>query len=229
MTRLAKVQAVSGLGFAVFLAMHLATTVAAVGGPASYDGILWTVRAIYRPHPVVEFLLIGGSAAVHIACAVLQILRRRKTGPHPRPPWRLRLHRWSGYFLMLAIVGHVYATRVMPAIAGGAADFSYLAFSVIAWPYFITPYYFVLGTAGAIHLGLGLGFAAQALAPAGASAALRRASIALAAAAGVLVCAGVAGILMKSAEADWSQFQEYRGLYDRYLPVMPPASREAGG
>jgi hypothetical protein len=130
---------------------------------------------------------------------------------------------------MLAIVGHVYATRVMPAIAGGAADFSYLAFSVIAWPYFITPYYFVLGTAGAIHLGLGLGFAAQALAPAGASAALRRASIALAAAAGVLVCAGVAGILMKSAEADWSQFQEYRGLYDRYLPVMPPASREAGG
>src|SRR5688500_15590400 len=127
MNRLAKVQAISGLSFASFLGLHLATTVSAVGGPASYDGTISSLRAIYRAHPIVEFLLIGTSAAVHIACAILQILRRRKTGPHPAPPFPLRLHRWSGYFLMIVIVGHVFATRVMPALSGvprGGADFS---------------------------------------------------------------------------------------------------------
>jgi succinate dehydrogenase/fumarate reductase cytochrome b subunit len=223
----AKTQALSGLAFAIFLAMHLATTVSAVGGPASYDGTLASLRAIYRAHPAVEFLLIGSSAAVHIGCAILQIARRRKTGPHPTPPWRLRLHRWSGYFLMAAIVGHVYATRVMPALGGGRADFSYLAFSVIAWPNFINPYYFVLGLAGSVHLGLGLGFAAQAWAPATFSPALKRVSIGIAALTGALVFAGVTGIIARSAEADRSRFGDYRDWYDRYMPVMPPVSKDA--
>lgn len=228
MNRLAKVQALSGLAFAIFLGMHLATTVSAAGGPASYDGTLASLRAIYRAHPVVEFLLIGTSAAVHIACAILQIVRRRKSGPHPRPPWRLRLHRWAGYFLMLAIVGHVYATRVMPALGGGRADYSYLAFSVIAWPYFINPYYFALGLAGATHFGLGLGFAAQALAPAAFSPVVKQVSIGVAVTTGILVFAGVTGIIVKSGEADRSRFAEYRALYDKYMPVMPPASPKAG-
>lgn len=219
MNRLAKVQAISGLCFALFLVLHLATTVSGVGGPATYDGTLASLRAIYRAHPIVEFLLIGASAAVHITCAILQFNRRRKSGPHPKPPFRLRLHRWSGYFLMLAIVGHVFATRVMPS---GAADYSYLAFSVLNWPVFINPYYFALGLAGSIHFGLGLGFAASTLAPRFfGSTAARRASVTVAAATGVLVVIGVTGIIAGAEKADASRFGDYKALYDRYMPFMP--------
>ena len=223
MNRLTRVQAASGLGFAFFLALHLATTVSAVGGPASYDGTLASLRAVYRAHPIVELLLIGATAATHITCAILQIVRRRRTGPHPSPPLVLRIHRWAGYFLMLAIVGHVYATRVMPAMAESGADFSYLAFSILAWPYFIKPYYYALGLAGAIHLGLGLGYAMTALGPR--SPWIRKASAAGAGIAAALVVAGVTGMIARSAEADRSRFDVYRALYDRYMPVMPkPAS-----
>ena len=118
---------------------------------------------------------------------------------------------------MAAIVGHVYATRVMPAQAGRGADFSYLAFAVLAWPYFINPYYYVLGLAGAVHLGLGLGFAAEALAPVS----WRRTSIAAATISAALVAMGVTGIISQAAKAERSRFGEYKALYDRYMPVMP--------
>ena len=219
MNRLAKIQAVSGLCFALFLVLHLATTVSGAGGPSTYDGTLASLRAIYRAHPVVEFLLIGMSAAVHIACGILQIVRRRKTRPNPKPPLRLRIHRWSGYFLMLVIVGHVFATRVMTA---GGADYSYLAFSILNWPVFINPYYFALGLAGSIHFGLGLGFAASALAPRYfGSTAVKRGSVAVAAATGVLVVIGVTGIIAGAEKADSSRFGDYKALYDRYMPFMP--------
>ena len=219
MNRLAKIQAVSGLCFALFLVLHLATTVSGAGGPSTYDGTLASLRAIYRAHPVVEFLLIGVSAAVHIACGILQIVRRRKTRPNPKPPLRLRIHRWSGYFLMLVIVGHVFATRVMTA---GGADYSYLAFSILNWPVLINPYYFALGVAGSIHFGLGLGFAASALAPRYfGSTAAKRASVAVAAATGVLVVIGVTGIIAGAEKADSSRFGDYKALYDRYMPFMP--------
>ena len=229
MNRLAKVQAISGLCFALFLVLHLATTVSAIGGPAAYDGVLAAFRTMYRAHPVVEILVIGLSGSIHITCAILRILERRRTGPHPKPPLLLRAHRWSGYFLALVIVGHVFATRVMPAVATGAtatgrADFSYLAYSVLGWPVFINPYYFMLGLAGAIHLGLGLGYAAATLAPRRfGSPGARRASIAIATFAGALVVAGVASVIGRAGEADRSRFPEYEAVYDRLLPFMAPA------
>src|SRR5262245_11775392 len=184
-------QAISGAGFALFLALHLATTASGATGPASYDGTLSSMRAVYRAHPVVEFLLIGALAAIHMACGVIRFVRRRRAGPQPKPALRLRLHRWAGYFLMIAFAGHVYATRVMPALGTASADYSYLSFSILAWPAMIVPYYFVLGLAGAVHFGLGLGFAAATLTgryP-------RRVSLAAAWGAGILVTAGVAGIV----------------------------------
>ena len=44
MNRLAKIQAISGLCFALFLVLHLATTVSGVGGPSTYDGTLLRER-----------------------------------------------------------------------------------------------------------------------------------------------------------------------------------------
>jgi len=233
MNRLARVQAVSGLCFAIFLVLHLATTMSAVGGPAAYDGALASFRAVYRAHPVVEFLLIGTSAAVHIVCAVMRILRRRRETPRPTAPIALRIHRWSGYFLMVVIVGHVFATRAMPALAGGPtatgrADFSYLAYSVLGWPLLINPYYYLLGLAGAVHFGLGLGFAAATLAPRHfGTRAARRASVATAVIAGMLVAAGVTAVIGRAGEADRSRFSEFQAIYDRFLPFMAPARSRA--
>jgi hypothetical protein len=218
--RLAKVQAISGLGFALFLVLHLATAASGSGGPGAYDGTLGSLRAVYRAHPLVEFLLVGATAAVHMACAVLRILERRRAGFQPKPDLRLRVHRISGYFLMIAFAGHVYATRVMPALGPGeVADYSYLAFSVLAWPAMIIPYYYLLGLAGSIHFGLGLGYALAVLF----GARSRMASIAVATGVGILVAAGVTGIVANAGRAERRRFLEFRALYERYMPVMPPA------
>lgn len=223
MGRVARAQAISGLVFALFLTLHLTTTVSAVGGPASYDGVLGAVRRLYRPHIAVELALIGIPALVHIVCAVLQIIdrrRRRRSGEAlPTPSWRVRIHRWAGYFLLAAIGGHVFATRVMPA----GADFAYLAYSILGWPAAINPYYVILGTAGAVHLVLGLGFAAAILAPRRfASPAVARLFAWGAAAGATAVIAGVAFMIARAPQADRSRFPEYRAAYEKHLPFMVP-------
>ncbi len=226
--RLAMVQAVSGVVFAVFLALHLATTSSAAGGAALYDGVLAALRRVYRPTLAVELLLIGVPAVVHIACAVLALLARRGTRA-PRSPLRVRVHRATGYVLLVAIGGHVFATRVMPALATGAtatgaADFSYLAYSLLNWPGFMRPYYLVFGVAGAIHLALGLGVATQVLfgrrGPAMAT--VGRVSVAAAVVAGVLVAAGVSRMIVGAGQASVARFAEFRALYERFMPFLPP-------
>src|SRR5262249_11057545 len=76
--RLARVQALSGLAFALFLALHLATTASGIAGPAAYDGTLALLRRVYRPTLAIEALLIGVPLVAHVACAILQIAARRR-------------------------------------------------------------------------------------------------------------------------------------------------------
>jgi len=60
-----------------------------VGGSAAYDETLSWLRNLYRPNLVVEILVIGVSGAVHIGCAVAQMVRWRHrrihAGTRPRP------------------------------------------------------------------------------------------------------------------------------------------------
>src|SRR5262245_19696755 len=112
MAQVARVQAFSGLVFALFLALHLATTASAAAGAATYDGVLATLRRAYRPTLAVELALIALPALVHVACGVAQIVDRRRRGTPPGSPLA---HRLAGYVLLAAIGGHVFATRVMPA------------------------------------------------------------------------------------------------------------------
>ena len=74
--RIARLQALSGLAFAFFLTLHLATTASGVGGERLYDGTLAALRRVYRPALLVEIVLIAVPALVHVACAVAQIKHR---------------------------------------------------------------------------------------------------------------------------------------------------------
>ena len=216
MARVARLQALSGLLFAFFLALHLATTASAGGGAAAYDGTLGVLRKIYRPTLAVEILLIGVPALVHVVCGILQIVDRRR---HGTPPGSPLAHRLAGYVLLAAIGGHVFATRVMPAFGDGPADFSYLAYSILNWGIFMKPYYVVLGVAGAVHLVLGATIAVRVL---GLGRPSRRWAFVGAAVAGLVVATGVFGIFAGSATASRERFAVFRGLYERFIPFLPP-------
>ncbi len=204
-----RIQAASGIAFAFFLSLHLATTASAAFGPAGYDRMLEGTRTLYRPLLVVEAALVAAPALVHIACAIAQIRRRRRAGVGPRPPLAVRLHRSSGMVLMLAITGHVIATRVLVH-----ADFSFIAFAMLRWPGFFVPYYLLLGASGATHLMLGLGFGLARLAPSTAAFARRPARLAAAAAA-IVATVGVASIIVFAPRADRGRFAEFEALLSR--------------
>ncbi|MCC6574309.1 MAG: hypothetical protein IT462_11010 [Planctomycetes bacterium] len=225
---LPKVQAASGAVFAFFLVLHLATTASAATGIAGFDNTLITLRSVYRPNIAVELILIGVPLAVHAVCALVQMGRRFKTRPNPKPHWHIRVHRWTGYYLLVVIIGHVFATRIMPLFgagptATGSADFSYLAYSLVHWPAFFYPYYILLGFCGAVHMCLGVGIAARVLTPKlAAKLPVQKISTALAAVCGVIAVIGVLFILSNAWHADRSRFAEYDAVYDKFMPFMKP-------
>jgi succinate dehydrogenase/fumarate reductase cytochrome b subunit len=140
-----KVQAASGMIFAVFLAAHLVNTWVAVAGPGIYAAMQRTLSLGYQA-PVLEWLILG-SVLVHAGCAVIR-WRRETRG---KLPWRGRLHRYAGVFLLLVIGGHVTAVRLLPGYYGFQPGFEGVAFSLELLPGFFYPYYLLLGLAGAYH------------------------------------------------------------------------------
>ncbi|MEW6776907.1 MAG: hypothetical protein AB1405_11475 [Bdellovibrionota bacterium] len=156
---LIRVQAVSGLFFATFLVLHLFNTLLAPAGQEAYDSFQRAARHYYQM-PVMEAGIIL-AVTVHIFAGVTRALRRRKRikesgGGEAAPSLRMRLHRVSGYILLLAIYGHILATRAGDWFFGMPADFSFLTFSLTYWPAFMYPYYTLLFACGAYHLAHGL-------------------------------------------------------------------------
>ncbi|HNN92215.1 MAG TPA: hypothetical protein PKI03_08105 [Pseudomonadota bacterium] len=229
--KLGPIQAASGAIFALFLVLHLCTAASGTLGPSRYDATLATLRSVYRPHIAVELLVIGLAGSVHIACAIAQMVRRRKIVAL-KGAWWMRAHRLAGYFLLLVILGHVFATRIAPTLATGPtatgkADFAFLAFASLSVPGFFWPYYLLLGIAGATHLGLGLHLASRMLR------ARRETDAATAGRAGggpsparlavifgfaAVVTVGVFSILWRGSEASRERFPEYKALADKLLP-----------
>jgi succinate dehydrogenase/fumarate reductase cytochrome b subunit len=225
-----RLQALSGLMFAYFLLLHLVTTASAARGMAEYDAVLNVLRPLYRPHIALEILLIAVPAAVHIGCGLYKLRVRLRYGPR-HSEGGARLHRLSGYVLLLAIVGHVAATRLLPTFGEGPtatlrADFSFLAYSLVNWPWFFVPYYFVLGTSGAIHLGLGVGQAAGLLSGKRLPARwVLRVSYLATAVLALGVTLGVYGMVRRAPHASRARFGEFTALYQRFLPFMHPNQR----
>lgn len=229
--KLGPIQAASGAVFALFLSLHLLTAASGLFGPGQYDATLATLRHIYRPHVAVELLVMGAAGSIHITCAILQMVRRRKIVAL-QGSWWMRAHRLSGYFLLLVLIGHVLATRVAPTLATGPtatgkADFAFLAFASLSVPAFFWPYYLLLSVAGATHLGLGLHLASRILlrrrAPVASPPAARgstpsRARLAVIFGFAAVVTAGVFCILWRGNEASRERFPEYKALADKLLP-----------
>lgn len=140
-----KIQAASGLLFAVFLAAHLLNTWVAVAGPGAYAALQRMLSFGYQA-PVLEWLILG-AVLVHAGCAVIRWRSERRG----RLPWRARLHRYAGVFLMIFIAGHVTAVRILPAIYGIRPGFEGISFSLTLLPGYFYPYYLLLGVAGTYH------------------------------------------------------------------------------
>lgn len=155
-----RVQALSGAVFSVFLFVHLLNQALAMGGGALYDGAQQVARRAYQA-PVLELLLVAAPLAVHLVSAVVQLIRRPKaTAP---VSWRVRLHRYSGRFLLLVIVGHVVATRGASLLYGTFPGFQGIAFTFQWVPAYFWPYYTLLAVGGWYHLVHGLSTAGAVL------------------------------------------------------------------
>ncbi len=147
---LVRVQAGSGLLFAIFVVAHLLGTLLAPFGAATYDGVQSTLRAVYQ-EPWVEISLLLGSFLVHIVSGAIRARRRPKRRPGPS-----RWQRRSGWLLVLIVLGHTLATRG-PSLAYGIwPGFEGVAFSLHWFPSYFYPYYLLISLAAAYHGGLGI-------------------------------------------------------------------------
>ena len=169
---LVRVQAISGLLFALFLLVHLVNQMLATLGPATYDGAQRVLRRGYQA-PGIEIVLVIAPLFVHAAAGVLRMLRRRGQGRQAPSNIYARLHRDSAIVLLIFFIGHVTATRGASLIYGIYPEFAGVAFTLRWVPAYFWPYYTIFGLAGLYHMIYGIGVALPVLGLRGGSA-LRR-------------------------------------------------------
>ena len=148
----------TGTVFTLFLSLHLLNLLAAIVSAEAYNQVQSVLRGMYQ-NPLGETLLVFVPLTIHIYCSLrLRWLRRRK---RPSPvAVRQRLQRLAGWFLLLAIAGHVLATRGASLFYGIHPGFEGLSFTLWYLPGYFYPYYFLLALAGFYH---GLAGVAQAI------------------------------------------------------------------
>ncbi len=154
---LKKLQAITGLVFATFVAVHLLNTWLAGLGPAAYDGVQAALRQVYQ-FVFVEVLILS-ALLVHVVAGVMRMVKE----PKRTLTVRARVHRYAGFFLMLVILGHILAVRGPSVFFDVYPGFAGLAFSIEFLPGFFYPYYLLLGMAGFYHGLNGSGIALQRL------------------------------------------------------------------
>ncbi len=148
-----RVQAVSGLTFAVFLIAHLGNTLFALGGANAYDAVQEMLRTVYQ-FPAIEILLLGVVLPAHITAGIARARLRRRS-ERSGTSTAIRRHRVAGWFLLVVIYGHVAAVRLPPLLFEAPLGFSGVSFTVHWLPVWFYPYYFVLALAGFYHLFIG--------------------------------------------------------------------------
>jgi len=160
--RLMRIQALSGLAFALFLSLHLLNVMVSAFGPGLYDAFQLSVRPLYQ-NPVLELGLVMSSMVVHVGVGIVRMRRRPRSRGWARLPLRTRLHRLSAYFLLVFVFGHVAATRLPSVFEGVWLGFAGLSFSMEWMPAYFYPYYMALGLAGLYHGGYGSYLALRSL------------------------------------------------------------------
>ncbi len=155
-----RIQAASGLTFSLFLVLHLATTMSASGGEETYNAFQGGARAFYQT-PLFEIIVVAIPLLTHLMASIVRIVRRRRAGQSRKPPLRLRLHRFSGWFLLTVIGGHVGATRIFPLATETQVRFGDLNFTTVLFGVSFSLYYALLGICGTYHMANGMTIAAS--------------------------------------------------------------------
>ena len=155
-----RIQAASGLAFSLFLALHLANTMFAPGGEDSFNAFQGGARRFYQT-VLFEVLLVAAPLVTHMTASIVRIVRRRRRGRSEQPTLRTRLHRYSGWFLLTVILGHVTATRIVPLATDTQVRFGDLNFTTVIYGVPFAIYYILLGVSGTYHLLNGLTVASR--------------------------------------------------------------------
>ncbi|MCB9701079.1 MAG: hypothetical protein H6711_04250 [Myxococcales bacterium] len=148
---LARVQALSGLTFALFLGVHLVNVLLAPFGPALHDAVQGSLRAAYQAPPV-ELVVVLGALVVHVSTGVMRARRRQHAVRNQATRWQRRL----GWGLVVIVFGHTLATRGPSLVYGVWPEFAGISFSLNWLPAWFYPYYLAFGLAAAFHGGLGV-------------------------------------------------------------------------
>ena len=156
-----RIQAISGLVFGLFVAVHLGNSLLALSGSSIYDGFQRNVQAIYQ-HPIVEILLLGFVLPLHITAGIVRARDRRQRG-ESQPTTIVRIHRYAGWFLVVVVYWHAAAVRLPSLLYGVWPRFDGVAFSIEWMPMWFYPYYFLLAWAGFFHMLNGTGIALMRL------------------------------------------------------------------
>jgi len=161
----AKVQALSGALFAVFLIAHLGNTVSALAGQRVFDalqgGIGWVVQGLLSEWPLL------GCLGVHVAAGVIRnslAPGRVEVAPSSRTSLD-RAHRWVGRGLAVVVPFHVIGTRGPEWFSDVTTDMSYVTYTLDHMGLLFHPYYFILFMAGAFHMTRGLQRSAAWISP----------------------------------------------------------------
>ena len=157
---LLRLQAASGSLFAIFLLVHVLNTSAASLGPTAYDDVQTVARGVYQ-HPAIELGLIALPLLAHAWAALVRL--RRSGFRRPNQSTRARLHRFTGYYLLLVVGGHVWATRGPSLFLDFHPGSPGLAFSLWWQPWIFYPYYTLFLLSAIYHLSHGLTIAISTL------------------------------------------------------------------
>lgn len=160
--RLVRIQAISGLVFAIFLSLHLVNVMASALGPGLYDAFQVRIRPLYQL-PLFEVGVLMAALVAHVAAGITRLRRRPRTRNWGKLPLRTRLHRLSAYFLLLFVFGHIAATRLPSLLDGVWLGFAGLSYGMHAAPGYFYPYYTLLGLCGLYHGSYGTYLALRAL------------------------------------------------------------------
>jgi succinate dehydrogenase/fumarate reductase cytochrome b subunit len=160
--RLVRIQAISGLVFAIFLSLHLVNVMASALGPGLYDAFQVRIRPLYQ-FPLVEVGVVIVALVIHVVAGVTRLRRRPRSRDWGRLPLRTRLHRLSAYFLLVFVLGHIAATRLPSLLDGPYVGFAGLSFTMWKLPGYFYPYYLLLGLTGLYHGSYGAYLALRAL------------------------------------------------------------------
>lgn len=135
-TRLKRLQILTGVvPVGIFLLSHLATNARVVGGPEAFDRAAVAInRTPYLT--LIEIVAVAAPMVLHVGLGVLLGLTPQAAGDtRGYPSLRmLTLQRVTGFWLLVYVLFHVFATRLSPDRAPGGEDLFALMAEQLAHP-----------------------------------------------------------------------------------------------